>query len=419
MSRLGIPCHLPKRLTIAFPIWGLFDTNTGGDYHDLDKFVREHVERGFNCIRLEGGTGLTHDLEGKRRGPLFIHAPFGKYTTNRQQFSFGGEGTCDLMDRLIQLCRVCQKYNVYLIISSWYYLHTYWFLDNEINKSIYAIPAEDVFMSFAVFLHYILLELEAENLSDRIAFAEIFNEVPAIPHFLADMKQEDLSSIDFSRKHAEALSWLREQHPNILFAVDSDNLSKEQVDRIPDTLQVFNGHNYFLWGIYGGTLEMGEPVMDEYFQGKVSREDVIASRDLLMRLPKSSAGWYDRIAKCNDLDVSRIPDLEAYLSERLEQNWDSYIQRLDSFCDGYRRVMDKFPGIPIVCGEGVTYCSSPLLHWEEKSERYWEMVEIAMRTYKKLGLWGTLIKTCCGPEDPSWVMCKDKLKALNEMFLED
>ena len=49
-----IPAHLPERLAIAFPIWGLFDTGSGA-YHDLDRFVREHAERNFNCIRLEGG----------------------------------------------------------------------------------------------------------------------------------------------------------------------------------------------------------------------------------------------------------------------------------------------------------------------------------------------------------------------------
>ena len=79
--------------------------------------------------------------------------------------------------------------------------------------------------------------------------------------------------------------------------------------------------------------------------------------------------------------------------------------------------MAKFPRIPVVSGEGVTYCSSQKLLWEEKSEEYWDMVKYAMMRYKEIGLWGTLIKTCLGPEDPSWELCKDKIKELNEMFL--
>ena len=34
-----IPSHLPKRLTIAFTTWSLFDTSDKGKYHDLDQMV--------------------------------------------------------------------------------------------------------------------------------------------------------------------------------------------------------------------------------------------------------------------------------------------------------------------------------------------------------------------------------------------
>ena len=37
-----IPAHLPKRLTISFPIWGLMDTAPDGAYHDLERMVKEH-----------------------------------------------------------------------------------------------------------------------------------------------------------------------------------------------------------------------------------------------------------------------------------------------------------------------------------------------------------------------------------------
>lgn len=414
----SIPPHLPKRLTIAFPIWGLFDVGSGA-YHDPDRFVREHKKRGFNCIRLEGGAGLTHDLRGNRRGPVFIHAPFGRLSTVRQQFCFGGEGPCDVLARLIALCEACRKYGVYLILSSWYYLHTFWYLDNDLNRELLSVPAEDTFMSFARLLHYVLLELEERGLSDRIALAEIFNEVPSIPVLLGGLKGEDVGGIDFPAKHAEALSWLRERHPEILFAVDSDNLTDGEIARIPPTLQAFNGHNYFLWGVYGGTLEEGEPERNDLFPGSFTRRDVAEARGELLPLQPANFGWYDRIARCLDLDLSRLPALEEHLTERLSARRGEYLARLDAFCDGLRKVMERFPGIPVVCGEGVDYCSSQELLWEEKSEEYWELVKIAMTKYKELGLWGALIKTCCGPEDPSWTFCKDRLCELNEAFLAD
>lgn len=419
MTSTNIPTHLPKRLTISFPIWGLFDTNAGGEYHDLEKMVREHVERGFNCIRLESGAGLTHDLNGNPRGQIQIHAPFGIYSGIRQTFCFGGEGTCDVLLRLTELCRACRKYGVFLILSSWYCLHTYWYADDKINDEIFATPPEEMFMTFARFLHYILLHLEKEGLDDRIAFAEIFNEVPAIPRFLADRCGHDLSHVDFKAKHNEALTWLRSMHPKLLFAVDSDNVSDEEIQNIPESLHIFNGHNYFLWGVYGDTLEAGRPHTAPYFRCEVSAEDVRAQRIERTRMAKQSEGWYSRVAGGADLNEAAIPTLERHLSDRLVENRASYIQRLDAFCEGCRKITEIYPGIRLVCGEGVTYCASPALHWEEKDEEFWALIAMAMDRYKALNFWGSVIKTCSGPEDPSWIMCKEKVRELNLRFLED
>lgn len=419
MSSVMIPKHLPKRLTISFPIWGLFDTNEGGEYHDFDKMVREHVERGFNCIRLESGAGLAHDLNGIPRGPIHIHAPFGIYSDLRQTFCFGGDGECDVLKRLTDLCRACKKYGVFLILSSWYCLHTYWYADERINDEIFSTPPEDMFMTFARFLHYILAHLEKEGLDDRIAFAEIFNEVPAIPAFLADRHGRDLSHVDFEAKHNEALAWIRNMHPQMLFAVDSDNLSDEEIEKIPSNLQIFNGHNYFLWGVYRDTLEPGSPQVPPFFRCDISAADVRLQRGGLARIPKQSEGWYDRAAGTANLNSAALSALERHLSERLEDNWEIYVQQLEAFCEGCRKVIADNPGIRLVCGEGVTYCASPLLHWEEKSERLWQLVGLAMDQYKALNFWGTVVKTCSGPEDPSWYLCKDRIRELNIRFLED
>ena len=412
-----IPSHLPERLTIAFVTWALFDTGNG-PYRDIDRIVREHAERGFNCIRLEDGAGLTHDIDGRRRGPVFLHNPFGRYLITRQvSFAGGEEGPCDVMERLIALCRACQKYGVFLIFSSWYFLHTYWYLDNALNRELRTGKAEDMFMKFAVYHHHILRELEERGLSGVIATVEIFNEVAAIPTYVGEMTGEDVSGIDFRQKHGEALAWLRKEHPGLLFAVDNDSVSDEQIALLPDGLQAFNGHNYYLWDVYGGTLEEGEPRQDRFFSGKVTPEDVALSRAGLMPLTKTCSPWYGRIARCCSVIPERIPELESHLSRRLEENRGRYLDRLDAFCNGFRRIAEKYPGIPLLSGEGVTYCSRQDVLWEEKSGAFWDMVRITILKYRETGLWGTLLKTCCGPEDPSWTLCKDRIRELNELFL--
>lgn len=409
--------RLPERLTISFVIWGLFDTGNG-PYHDIDRMVREHVERGFNCIRMEDGAGLTHDIDGRRRGPVFLHTPFGPYQITRQNaFAYGEEGPCDVMERLIELCRACRKYGVCLILSSWYFLHTYWYLDNALNRELQDGAPEDMFKKFARYHHYILRELEERGLDGCVAAVEIFNEVSAIPTFIGEMKGMDVSGIAFHRKHEEALAWLRELHPNILFAVDNDSVSDEQIALLPDNLQVFNGHNYYLWDVYAGTLEAGEPRQDHLFSDKYTAGDVALSRAGLMPLTKTCALWYDRVARCNNVIPEKIPALEAYLSRRLDENRGRYLDKLDAFCRGFVKVAEKCQNAALICGEGVTYCSRQDVLWEEKSDAFWDMIRITILKYREIGLWGTLLKTCCGPEDPCWTLCKDRLREMNELFL--
>ena len=62
-ARGGIMNHhtfdrLPERLTISFPLWLIYGTKgENSPYYDIDKTMREHVERGFNCIRIDSGAG--------------------------------------------------------------------------------------------------------------------------------------------------------------------------------------------------------------------------------------------------------------------------------------------------------------------------------------------------------------------------
>jgi hypothetical protein len=70
-------------------------------------------------------------------------------------------------------------------------------------------------------------------------------------------------------------------------------------------------------------------------------------------------------------------------------------------------------------GEGVSYICSKKILWEENSEEYWKFIKEGLKIFKENNVWGTVIRTCCGPEDPSWDMCADKDLELNKFFLED
>ena len=409
--------RLPRRLTISFPIWGLYDIDGKGFYADTDKMVREHVERGFNCIRLDDGAGLMHDADGNPRGKIKIGNSFREFDkVGRQLDAIGGEGYCDPLERLIKLATSCKKYGVYLIFSSWYYLHTYWIChDKALNEELFAIPEEDRFMAFAKFLHYIIMELKKRDLVSVLAFVEIFNEADGLffvtKYHPATYSDEETAV--FRKRHEEAIAWLQETHPDVLFAYDTYATAAD-LRVMPQNIDVYNFHSYYLWSIYD-KVTADSP---DCFEQVATPEDVIAAHT--NRRPEVfEAGWYKRLSLYKGLKTDMIPTLEARLEEKLTADYEHYREKAFSFADTVKKVRDINPDIRIVSGEGTTYIGSKELLWEEHSEIFWKLVEEVMKKYRETGLWGTVIRTCMGPEDPAWHLIPEKILKLNRIFLED
>ena len=407
--------RLPKRLAISFPIWGLYDIDGKGFYADTDKMMREHKERGFNCIRLDDGAGIMHDLFGNPRGPVRMGAAFGEYDKILRQFDvIGGEGYCDPLERLVEIASSAKKHGMYLILSSWYYLHTYWFChDKELNDSLFSIPHEEKFMAFAKFLHYIIEELKKRDLSDVIAFAEIFNEADGL-YFTTDYAPEKHSDEECSlirERHEQAIAWLKEKHPDILFGYDSFSVSVD-LRQIPRNIDVLNFHSYYMWSIYSSV----EEISSDCFTDGVTLEEVAAARPF-RRDEIFESDWYGRILRYSGLRKNMLSTLEMRLEENLTVNYEKYRNKAYTFMKTLDRFREDFPTIPVVCGEGVTYVPSKELLWEEHSEKYWELVEDVVMRYREKGMWGPVVRTCLGPEDPAWNSIPDKILRINRAFL--
>lgn len=410
-----IPAHLPERLTISFPTFGLYDTPSGGVYHDLDRMVRENKERGFNCIRMDDGAGLIHDLDGNLRGPISIGYIFGGHDKALRQFGVNGDpGLCDPHARLIELFEAAKKYDVYIILSAWYYLHTCWLVkDRELNRELHELPPLERFGAFAKFLHYIICDLKERGLADRIAFAEVFNEADGLDfvngYGANGLTDEEIAP--FREKHEEAIAWLKEQHPDILFAFDSYTY-RTDLRQAPRNMQLYNFHSYFLWApLYGNMLEKDH----SYVKEKVTMEELRAAADSEY-LP--GEGWYRRAWFYANLDPEKIPEAEKKMTDTLHEYMEDFRERFRGSLAILKNNLDhELPPVPVVCGEGVAYSGGYNLVWEEKSEDYWTIIREMMEGYREMGLWGTIVRTCCGPEDPVWNMCPEKLLEMNKIFL--
>ena len=76
------------------------------------------------------------------------------------------------------------------------------------------------------------------------------------------------------------------------------------------------------------------------------------------------------------------------------------------------------PKALLVMGEGVTYCASLDLRFEENSELYWQLIYEQMNLLREYDFYGTVVKTNCGPEDPSWELCRERYSKANTLFLQ-
>ena len=159
------PYHLPEKLTISFPIWGLYATDKEDVYYDFDRMMREHKERGFNCIRLDDGAGFMHNPEGEVMPPVELCRPYGKYSEKMRQATVSDGVKCDLLTRLIEMFEAAKKHGIYIILSSWFYLHTYLHIkDKAFSEPLVYAPSHERFGLFSKFLHYIHLILVLEIL---------------------------------------------------------------------------------------------------------------------------------------------------------------------------------------------------------------------------------------------------------------
>ncbi len=413
---MNLPKHLPEKLTIAFPIWLLYGVEEGHVYQDIDKVMREHKERGFNCLRFDDGAGLIHDVDGNELPPFMLRKSFGAYSNiTRQSVSRDGMRH-DLLKRLIEICESAKRHGMYVILSSWFYLHTFWYVgDNYMVEKMHNIPKYEIFMTFAKYLDYILQELKKRDLFDCIAFCEIANEADGWAWMFREDKAGTVTyeeALEFKKSHEKALAWIQEKYPEMLFAYDCMSPSSRD-EYVPENMQVYNSHPYFMWNLYSEMQkEIGQEIMVE---NPVSVEEI---RNTRKGARDVNEDWYDRVWFYANLDEKKMPYAEKWLEERFHKNREEYVQKLEEGIVKLKEVANKYgTNVPIVCGEGVTYVGSYLLQWEEKSDAFWEMIEHMARRYRDEGVWGTVIKTCCGPEDPSWDMCKDRILKINKIFL--
>ena len=423
------------KLTISFWIYNYYYGCLPGEaYCDLEKCMAEMADRGFNTIRIDSGAGLCFDAQGNPRGELILHPPFPGYTKTRQQNFLQTPRKVDVLAKVIEVMTLAKRYHVKVILSSWFYLHTYWITDDALKREFFSIPYERRLMRFAVENDRLLNLLRERGLTDAIAFVELMNEVNDLPIGLSALSspQEIINRKHAARRwHEEALNYLRERHPDIPLAADTSRAELPRPEILPGNIDVWNHHCYYLWNIY--KTEFEQTHKEVYDFERFAHQHPTIGR---MLLPDSKGidalyhdcgsdrdrpwGWYLRVWLYNNLTPEAVAELDQRFTIALKRDYDVYRQRLDDAIACAADIHQWLcPHAAKVLGEGTTYCPTTDMRWEERSDEYWQLIAHEAELLRDNGYLGWLPRTNNGPEDPSWNECADRFLHVNRIFLED
>lgn len=398
-----------------------------GENGDFDSILGEMAERGFNAVRFEDGAGLLWDENGNVREDVLISQPFGKYTKFTSYRTIADGKRMNLLDRLLKICRAAKKYNIKVILSSWFYLHTNWFCEDELAKPLFDITDEEKLTFFADELGRILDVLRKEDLIDIVAFAEIFNEFDGLPFVSEYRGVNDEMADRFRVLHEKEIDKLKKWHPDVLFAFDTWT-PRVNPKLIPKNIDVLNFHHYYAWSVYNvfqknlvqRNLEQPEIPDDvSYFL----RDEVLSVADIAkeMGVVRTGKEWPSRISLYASIAENKEAELTKLLDDELSKNFEVYLKRLYDGVDYIINTHDTVvPDSRLVMGEGATYCASPFLTFERDSEHFWKLLNTQMALFNEKGLWGSIITTTHAPDKHiAWDACKDKYIKANELFLKE
>ncbi len=419
-----------QHLAISFPIWLLHDTPGHGAYHDLEQTIASIAERGFNCVRCDDGAGLIDFTATPPRGTVTLQEPFTGLTRDiRQSWCVGDGGDCDLLERLDLLFQAARRHHVLVILSSWYYLHTCWYCgDERLNARLHLIPNHEKFRYFAEQLDHLLTFLRQRGHLQSLAFAEILNEADGL-YFVGGYGNAALPEHEaLRRSHEDAIAFLRQRHPDVLFAYDSYTPATKP-SLFPRNCQVWNLHSYYLWPIYallqGRLLAAGTDVTapSELACAQPYLKDTLIPLDAVRatrngRIP-AAEDWYRRVWLYAQIDPRKIPQLEQAFIRKFLADRDQYLQRLRDALRTARQTQAQLcPQCPLVLGESCSFPGSNLLQWEEHCDDYWQLLQDAAHEIRQAGFWGAAIRTCSAPDDPAWNLRKDDFIRINRILTE-
>ena len=404
------PGHLPGKLSIDCWIWSWISSATRGEpYDDLDRCMRELKERGFNAVRLEAGLNWAFTLEGKPRGAMEFGPWIAGYGDNFSSVNARGGGRHDILERLLHLFELARRHEVWIILTSWEYQDSSWFVvDPAIRAEVASFPMQQRFMHLAQQHDRLLKMLEDRGLDKQVAFVEVHNE----PEW-SELPQGP----EGRRLHEEAIAMLLARHPQILVSGD---FQAHDYSIIPVNVQVFDQHVYagHMW--YFGEL-YGQTVLNKDFDPsnpralaplqRVLKDDIVPWAEFMKPAQNVKAFWRPIMWLFENLDNAKW---DAWAAERFpewrDRIWAEAKKRfVDDALEAGRR------HLPLVLDEG-GFFYPPRLSKFELSPAGLSLLDLFTDLAIQHDYWGYMPGTYCGPEHCIWHENPGWLRKTNARF---
>lgn len=399
-----VPAHLPDRLAICLWDFSWYTrAGIGEPFEDLDRVMRETVDRGYNAVRIcaapllvAGGPdlgldALARDLEIEGLGA----APGGGYYGERTRwYDAPGGYRIDVRARLFELVEAAKRHGMVVILASWEYQQSPAFAaDPSWFRAIDAIPLAERHRRLAEAFDGILADLDAAGLADAIAFTELHNEV-------------DFSILPPVEDGGEAaIAWLREQHPGQLVTASYGKPPHLAMHRVSPSLGVAQFHVYSY-----GVLDALQRRIDIRSEGTEGFPN--AELRALLRADAPSVDDYGHPAHWK-LEATVITDQMVYGYDQVDAaKWDAW---LDAHLEPYREVMRRevesrvialaewarWREVPAAVGEGWVGYTPRDGRFEETGFGL-ELAEHGIRTALEYGVWGVVTCSNAAPHHPMW-----------------
>ena len=444
----SLPAHLPSRMAICYLAADWFTSALPDEpYGNLDRALRETKARGFNCIRAEMGLGLLFDWNGKPRNPIEFTSWIPGASDNLYCATGRGGGCHNVLSRVLQLFELAGKHQLYVIGTTWLYQDFVALIaSRRLREEILAVPYNQRLSMLARQWDWLLAELKEHGLAERLAFAELINEIDGTPIFApGEEGQTGQTPEDWTeQKHlcpktpegvaqvkqlgAEALGFVQERHPDILSTIDLGGGSGLRLQEIiPDNAQVADHHVYCrgatkalceLVGAVGKSswdTDAGPAIETDGLLRSLLKPDILGWPEFLGRAKRVRRGWLRRGWLYHNLDNARY-------DEWCVSHFDDYKSEIRGTIERkFQRAADyaRERGVPLVVDEG--YINYPPLHsrFVTMPEGRWSE-ELAVDCAIATNHWGILPTGYFRPNTPVWhddAQC-DWILSLNRRIIE-